>query len=100
MASMEERYIASMVLCGTGDAMGYYRGRIEFCTNIKKIQKMVDKLSSGKGVMALDISGPDWIVSDGKRLFPYTLSFIPLLHISFATHFLFIIIIIIITKTL
>ena len=64
---MEERYIASMVLCGTGDAMGYYRGRIEFCTDIKKIQKMVDKLSSGKGVMALNISGPDWIVSDGKK---------------------------------
>lgn len=65
--SMKERYIASMVLCGTGDAMGYYHGEIEFCTNIKKILKMIDALSGGKGVMALNISGKDWLVSDGKR---------------------------------
>lgn len=67
MASMKERYIASMVLCGTGDAMGYYHGEIEFCTNIKKILKMIDSLSGGKGVMALDISGDDWLISDGKQ---------------------------------
>ena len=64
---MKERYIASMVLCGTGDAMGYYHGEIEFCTKIKKILEMIDTLSNGKGVMALDISGDDWLVSDGKK---------------------------------
>jgi hypothetical protein len=29
-ASLEERYVAHMVLCGVGDAMGYYRGSWEF----------------------------------------------------------------------
>ena len=41
---MLERYIASMVLSGAGDAMGYKNGRWEFIFNGEDIHKECKKL--------------------------------------------------------
>lgn len=42
--SLEERYTASMVLAGVGDAMGYRRGTFEFCRDGERIHNDVMKV--------------------------------------------------------
>ena len=51
--SLEERYVASMVLSGVGDAMGYKNGNWEFCNSGKTIHKECKALG---GVPNLSIS--------------------------------------------
>jgi len=62
---MEERYIASMVLAGVGDAMGYKNGDWEFCFDGEKIHSQLKDLG---GIKKLDIAKPGWIVSDDTVL--------------------------------
>lgn len=58
---MLERYCASMVLAGVGDAMGY---KWEFEFSGEEIHKEVIAKSKGRGVLGLKIALPGWIVSD------------------------------------
>lgn len=58
--SLEEKYCASMVLAGVGDAIGFNNGQWEFCFSGSKIHK---ELESMGGLENLKIT-PDWIVSD------------------------------------
>lgn len=62
---MKDRYIASMVLAGVGDAMGYYCGKWEFTTDGVQIHKECEAMG---GVKKLKISKPDFIVSDDTVL--------------------------------
>ena len=39
-----EKYVASMVLSGVGDALGYYNGRWEFCHSGETIHKELKEL--------------------------------------------------------
>ena len=55
----EINFIASMVLGGVGDAMGYKNGRWEFNTDGTAIHKQAQNLG---GVANLELK--DWIVSD------------------------------------
>ena len=41
---MLERYVASMVLSGCGDALGYYNGRWEFCNSGPTIHQELEEL--------------------------------------------------------
>ncbi|XP_078285752.1 ADP-ribosylhydrolase ARH1-like [Rhinoraja longicauda] len=59
MAALMQRYVAAMVLSGAGDAMGFRRGRWEFCRRGEKIHA---ELKKEGGLNKLDVSG--WIVSD------------------------------------
>eukprot|EP01091_Cochliopodium_minus_P016112 TRINITY_DN5933_c0_g1_i2.p1 TRINITY_DN5933_c0_g1~~TRINITY_DN5933_c0_g1_i2.p1 ORF type:complete len:382 (+),score=123.40 TRINITY_DN5933_c0_g1_i2:59-1147(+) len=59
---MKERFRACMILAGVGDAMGYKNGSWEFCSSGAKIHKELNKMTEGKGVLALDMKG--WSVSD------------------------------------
>ena len=52
--TLEERYVASMVLSGVGDAMGYMNGNWEFCTSGKTIHRECQQLG---GVGKLKIEG-------------------------------------------
>lgn len=61
--TLQERFKASLVLSGVGDAMGYRRGKWEFNYSGKSIQKEMMELTDGKGVLHLNIS-KSWIVSD------------------------------------
>ena len=61
MTSMLDRYIASMVLSGVGDAMGFKNGRWEFCMDGRKIHEEMEKLG---GVDNLCLKGSRWKVSD------------------------------------
>ena len=61
MVDLQTRFVASMVLSGTGDALGYNQGEWEFCTSGKQIHKEVAALG---GIDNIDVSLPDWIVSD------------------------------------
>lgn len=56
-----ERFKASMLLSGVGDAMGYKDGHWEFCFVGEEIHKELKKLG---GVKKLKISLPGWPVSD------------------------------------
>ena len=61
MADLQTRYVASMVLSGSGDALGYKRGNWEFCTSGEQIHK---KLADLGGIDNIDVAGAEWIVSD------------------------------------
>ncbi|KAG7463842.1 hypothetical protein MATL_G00180930 [Megalops atlanticus] len=52
MAEMEQRYVASMVLSGAGDAMGYHNGDWEFCPSGEAIHK---ELALMGGLTSLDV---------------------------------------------
>ncbi|XP_013411174.1 protein ADP-ribosylarginine hydrolase isoform X2 [Lingula anatina] len=60
-----DRYKASMVLSGVGDAMGYKNGKFEFNFVGEDIHKEVKKLG---GISKLKIKLPDWRVSDDTVL--------------------------------
>ena len=51
--TLEERYVASMVLSGVGDAMGYKNGNWEFCNSGKTIHRECQQLG---GVEKLKIA--------------------------------------------
>ncbi|XP_078722163.1 ADP-ribosylarginine hydrolase [Lampetra fluviatilis] len=59
---MEERYVASMVLSGVGDALGYRSGTWEFCRSGEKIAEELAALG-GLASLHLTRSG-GWPVSD------------------------------------
>lgn len=63
MSTMKDRYIASMVLAGVGDAMGYKCGKWEFNYSGKHIQHEMMQMTINKGVLHLEID-ENWIVSD------------------------------------
>lgn len=63
--TLDERYVASMVLGGVGDALGYKGGDWEFCTSGEKIHAEVSRL---RGVACLDVRLPQWNVSDDTVL--------------------------------
>lgn len=65
MASLKEKYIASMVLSGVGDAMGFKQGDWEFCHSGITIHEEAEKLG---GIEKLKIKLPDWPVSDDTVL--------------------------------
>ncbi len=49
MANLLEKYVASMVLSGTGDALGYYGGEWEFCHSGRIIhEQLKEKGGLGK----------------------------------------------------
>jgi len=54
--SLEDRYRASMVLSGVGDAMGYRNSKWEFCYSGKKIHQQLS-----------EIGGLDKLVIAGKQ---------------------------------
>ncbi|XP_060071474.1 ADP-ribosylhydrolase ARH1-like [Ylistrum balloti] len=58
---ISQRYQASMVLSGVGDALGYYHGRWEFCNSGKKIHKELEELG---GLKKIKVALPAWNVSD------------------------------------
>ncbi|XP_065679333.1 ADP-ribosylhydrolase ARH1-like isoform X1 [Hydra vulgaris] len=65
MDELEENYIASMVLAGVGDAIGYKCGKWEFCFDGVKIH---DELSILGGIENLNVKKPGFIVSDDTVL--------------------------------
>lgn len=65
MATLNERYVASMVLSGVGDAMGFKNGEWEFCHSGVEIHNMAKNLG---GIEKLKIELPEWPVSDDTVL--------------------------------
>lgn len=61
MTDLQTRYVACMVLGGTGDALGYKRGDWEFCTSGKQIHQELADLG---GIENIEVAYPEWIVSD------------------------------------
>ena len=61
MASLQTRYVASMVLAGSGDALGYKYGQWEFVQSGLHIHKQLADLG---GIDNIDVKLPGWIVSD------------------------------------
>ncbi|KAL4240863.1 hypothetical protein ACF0H5_001648 [Mactra antiquata] len=61
MATVQDRYIAAMVLSGVGDALGYKNGNWEFCNSGKEIH---DELKSLGGVDKLKVNVKNFMVSD------------------------------------
>ncbi|XP_025081709.1 protein ADP-ribosylarginine hydrolase-like isoform X1 [Pomacea canaliculata] len=59
--NLQERYRAAMVLSGTGDALGYYNGRWEFCSSGLTIFNEAEEMG---GVENIQVKRPNWIVSD------------------------------------
>ena len=49
--TMAERYVASMVLSGVGDAMGFKNGRWEFCHSGETIHKECDDLGGVENLL-------------------------------------------------
>ena len=58
---MEERFEASMVLAGVGDAIGYKNGEWEFCRSGQRIH---DQLASLGGLENISVNPRGWMVSD------------------------------------
>ena len=58
---LKERFVASMVLSGTGDAIGYKNGNWEFCRSGQRIH---DELMSLGGVEKIKVNPRSWMVSD------------------------------------
>ena len=65
MATLVERFAATMVLGAVGDAMGYKNGSWEFCRSGVAIHSEVEKLG---GVSALNLTRRDFMVSDDTVL--------------------------------
>ncbi|WAR18999.1 ADPRH-like protein [Mya arenaria] len=61
MVSLQERYVASMVLSGTGDALGYKNGNWEFCHSGEEIHRELGKLG---GLEKIQVNTKNWMVSD------------------------------------
>ena len=61
MTELKTRYVACMVLGGTGDALGYKRGGWEFCRSGEQIHKELADLG---GIENIDVALPEWNVSD------------------------------------
>ncbi|WAR18998.1 ADPRH-like protein [Mya arenaria] len=61
MVTIEERYVASMVLSGTGDALGYKNGNWEFCHSGEEIHQELEKLG---GLDNISVNPKNWMVSD------------------------------------
>lgn len=57
----KDKYVAGMILGGTGDALGYKNGDWEFCTSGEYIHKKLKELG---GVQRIRVKPPEWIVSD------------------------------------
>ena len=57
----EQRYVASMVLSGVGDALGYKNGDWEFCHSGIAIHEELNNLG---GLDNIKINVKDWMVSD------------------------------------
>ena len=57
----QEKFMASMVLAGCGDALGYYNGRFEFCNSGLQILQMVEKKG---GLSKIKVEKFDWRLSD------------------------------------
>lgn len=68
---MEERFEASMVLAGVGDAIGYCNGEWEFCRSGELIHEEVRRRG---GILSLEVAYPQWIVSDDTVLHMATAS--------------------------
>lgn len=64
---MVERYKASMVLSGVGDALGYNRGEWEFNHSGREIYEQLMAMTNNKGVGELKLD-KNWIVSDDTVL--------------------------------
>lgn len=60
---MLERYRASMLLAAVGDAIGYYRGKWEFCYEGVTIHEQMMNLTNNKGVLDIHVT---------KNRFPYS----------------------------
>ncbi|GAM18252.1 hypothetical protein SAMD00019534_014270 [Acytostelium subglobosum LB1] len=58
---MDEKYCASLVLSGVGDAIGYRNGRWEFQTNPKKIWEEYQEMG---GIDYIKVDSKEWRVSD------------------------------------
>ncbi len=56
MASLLERYVASMVLSGSGDALGYYNGQWEFCHSGPMIHKELEELGGLDNIVVQGMS--------------------------------------------
>ena len=56
-----ERFVASMILGGVGDAIAYKGGEWEFCRSGKRIHEALAKLG---GVENIKVNKKDWCVSD------------------------------------
>ncbi|KAK3579430.1 hypothetical protein CHS0354_028227 [Potamilus streckersoni] len=58
---LKERYEASMVLSGAGDALGYKNGEWEFCHSGRIIHNELEKMG---GIENVTVKLPDWMISD------------------------------------
>jgi len=64
---MQERYEATMLLSGVGDALGYNNGRWEFNYSGAAILQELNIMTGGAGVTVLNLSDQRWCLSDGER---------------------------------
>ena len=60
-ANLAERFKASMVLAGVGDALGYKNGEWEFCRSGERIHEHARELG---GVGKIKVNRRNWMVSD------------------------------------
>ncbi|XP_062303730.1 inactive ADP-ribosyltransferase arh2 [Osmerus eperlanus] len=60
-----EKFQAGMVLGAVGDALGYRKGRWEFCTSGRQIQEELETLG---GLGALKLDPDNWPLSDGALM--------------------------------
>ena len=60
-----EKFQAGMVLGAVGDALGYRKGRWEFCGSGRQIQEELETLG---GLGALKLDSDNWPLSDGALM--------------------------------